>query len=118
MHKLYKTYLILDIMTKIKGVVKDIKWVISWEYNCINSDCPICRNNLESSRNVSINSCGHGFHQNCISQWFTQLNSHKKCPVCNKDFIKDTKYLKINKNYLVPQIQPIISPITNITNSL
>jgi len=72
-------------MSKIKGTIKEIHWVTTWQYNCINRDCPICRSPIELSSNsgICIGTCGHGFHRECLLEWFKQGNEHK-CPVCNK----------------------------------
>ena len=72
-------------MSKIKGTVKEISWVTTWQYSCINRDCPICRSPIElsSSSGICIGTCGHAFHRDCLLEWFKQGNQHK-CPVCNK----------------------------------
>ena len=73
-------------MSQIKGNIKEINWVTTWQYSCLNRDCPICRSSIElgSTIGVSIGSCGHGFHRDCLIDWFKESNNHHKCPVCNK----------------------------------
>lgn len=60
-------------------------------------ECIICRTGLfdnEEEDAVVMLTCGHKFHQECVSLW---LKAHKKCPICkksahNKDLIhKNTK---------------------------
>ncbi|ADO67310.1 hypothetical protein crov277 [Cafeteria roenbergensis virus] len=79
-------------MAKIKGNLKEIKWVTTWQYKCINRDCTICRESIESIEStkeiVSIGSCGHGFHTNCLNKWFTHNNNSTKCPVCIKNWVE------------------------------
>jgi hypothetical protein len=58
-------------MSKITGNVKEINWVTSWQYKCINRECPICRSELE-------------------------IDSKKSCPVCNKNWIP---YKHTNSKY-------------------
>jgi len=42
-------------------------------------ECVICQ---EYFKNACDTSCGHSFFDVCISQW---LNSHKTCPICQKE---------------------------------
>lgn len=71
--------------------VLDINWVVGSKINCTNTDCPICRNNLETSI-VILGQCGHGFHSKCLDTWFQQVNlGSKKCPLCNQVF-KEKQY--------------------------
>lgn len=75
-------------MSKITCEIKEIHWVTSWKYTCRNSECPICRTELETATkdNIVIGECGHGFHAKCLSDWHKQ--THKKtCPVCNKKWV-------------------------------
>lgn len=73
-------------MSKIKGNIKEINWVTTWQYSCLNRDCPICRTSIElgSTTGVSIGTCGHGYHRDCLVDWFKQGHNQHKCPVCNK----------------------------------
>lgn len=88
-------------MAKITCDVKEIHWVTSWKYSCLNRECPICRTELETESKdcVIIGNCGHGFHSKCISDWHKQM--HKKtCPVCNKNWVsKYSNNLKTKKIY-------------------
>lgn len=76
-------------MSSIKGNLKEITWVTTWQFKCLNRECPICRSSIEMNieTGISIGCCGHGFHTECLGNWFNQLNCHNlstKCPVCNK----------------------------------
>ena len=108
-------------MPKIKYEITDINWITSWEYSCLNSECAICRTELESTKSeVQISTCGHGYHKICIEQWFKQLGLvQKKCPICSMDYkIKNIPYNDINKNITnsyshLPYLNSTIhSPIT------
>jgi hypothetical protein len=72
----------------LKSTIKEINWVSKWTYNCLNKECPICRNHIESPSihggdKFIMGECGHGYHEDCLSKWFHQLgNVEKKCPVC------------------------------------
>ena len=109
-------------MPKIKYEITDINWITSWEYSCLNSECAICRTELESTKSeVQISTCGHGYHKICIEQWFKQLGLvQKKCPICSMDYkIKNIPYNDINKNITKSyhHLNSIIhSPIT-VSNS-
>ena len=75
-------------MSSIKGTIKEINWVTSWQYDCLNHDCPICRSSIELNTNhICIGSCGHAFHTNCLHNWFRQNIMTKNCPICNKKWI-------------------------------
>lgn len=53
----------------------------------LNTDCTICRCNLNDSSisnnnkelNITKGQCGHAFHTECINPW---LNRVKVCPIC------------------------------------
>jgi len=72
----------------LKAKITEINWVAKWTFNCINHECPICRNHVESSSihggdKFCMGECGHGYHEDCLTKWFQQLgNVEKKCPVC------------------------------------
>jgi len=56
-----------------------------------NNDCTICRCNLNCNslyyqdKNldsyVVIGTCGHAYHQECITGW---IKEHPRCPICAK----------------------------------
>lgn len=74
-------------MSGLKGTLKEINWVITWQYDCLNRECPICRTSIENNKPVLIGACGHAFHHDCLNNWFKQVNTpNKKCPVCNKNW--------------------------------
>lgn len=64
------------------------------EENVYEKDCPICQASITSNESedgtqkkeevmVRMLSCGHIFHDECISLWLTQ---RAVCPMCNKSF--------------------------------
>lgn len=74
-------------MSKIIGKIKEINWVTSSQYDCLNRDCPICRNSLdEDKKDVLIGVCGHGYHKKCINNWHNSSDKNT-CPVCNKRWL-------------------------------
>ena len=46
------------------------------------TECSICLSNFEKENMVSITSCKHIFHHDCIKEW-THYKSN--CPVCRED---------------------------------
>lgn len=59
---------------------------------CYNDACAICRENnmtsciscqLDSNFNCRsiLGTCGHVFHEHCISKW---IKDHPNCPICNQ----------------------------------
>lgn len=74
-----------------KFIVNHIKILSSWGYNLpSNTDCTICRCNLNSNSiyyqdrgldsNVTTGICGHSFHLECIKPW---VEKNKHCPICS-----------------------------------
>lgn len=51
----------------------------------VDSHCAICQEAMEG-RITRIRHCGHMYHRNCFSQWFSMS---VRCPVCRYD-IRDT----------------------------
>lgn len=49
------------------------------------TSCSICQEPVESA--TRIRACGHCFHSDCISQWFTM---NARCPMCRHD-IRDLR---------------------------
>jgi hypothetical protein len=49
--------------------------------NNIDNDvfCVICQDKIEKNEIIRTIKCSHGFHINCIDEWFTE---NKKCPTC------------------------------------
>lgn len=45
-----------------------------------NETCAICQDTIVNA--TRIRQCGHVFHENCISQWFSM---NTRCPVCRHD---------------------------------
>lgn len=43
-------------------------------------NCPICLETLTSTTTIST-TCGHVFHENCLTQWF-RTSGDRKCPNC------------------------------------
>ncbi|KAG6708071.1 hypothetical protein I3842_06G061500 [Carya illinoinensis] len=47
-----------------------------------NDSCVICRLDYEDGETLTVLSCKHSYHSECISDW---LKINKVCPVCNAD---------------------------------
>ena len=71
--------------------IKKINILSMWSYNLPNNtDCTICRTNLNCnsiySQEKGIDSfvvtgiCGHSFHYDCIDPW---IKTNKFCPICS-----------------------------------
>ncbi len=44
--------------------------------------CVICQEEIRTVNMSRIRHCGHCFHEECLSQWFTQ---NPRCPTCRHD---------------------------------
>lgn len=54
--------------------------------------CTICIEDfIENKSKVSITSCQHVFHYNCLSNWLIQNVQNPKCPNCNYILTKDVE---------------------------
>ena len=56
------------------------------EYICESKDagcnqCSVCLDDIESNGGISMRKCGHCFHQDCLSSWFSQ-SRRLVCPMC------------------------------------
>ena len=54
-------------------------------------ECPICMVEYVINDTTNITSCGHIFHNNCLSKWeLKQKENEKKveCPICRKNYNK------------------------------
>lgn len=70
--------------------------------NLNNSDCTICRCNLNTNSiyhqekglpsKISTGLCGHSYHEECISGWLNTNNKH--CPICSKKWENNKKIEK------------------------
>lgn len=89
--------------TKFKVV--NINLVNCWGYNLqFNTDCTICRCNLNATslynQDKGIDSqiadgiCGHTFHYECIKPW---IDKNKHCPICSSQW-QYKNLPKISKN--------------------
>ena len=54
-----------------------------------NTSCSICLENfIENESMVTLTSCNHIFHYDCLKKWSEKNTGHFKCPNCNYDFLK------------------------------
>jgi len=60
-------------------VVLDINKLIYSSTDKTETECPICCTNFTNNENVSITSCKHYFHTNCLTEWG---HYNTACPVC------------------------------------
>ena len=67
-----------------------------------NNNCSICLENfIERKSIVSITSCKHVFHFECLKKWGEENYDHFKCPNCNYDLLKEDEaytFISISKN--------------------
>jgi hypothetical protein len=63
-------------------VVLDINKVAYSSTDKTETECPICCSNFIDDENVSITSCKHYFHSNCLVEWG---HYNTACPVCRTD---------------------------------
>ena len=49
----------------------------------LNEKCSICMMEVKKGEKYTKLSCNHGFHSDCVMQWFKEYNY--KCPVCRKE---------------------------------
>ena len=62
-----------------------------------NTSCSICLENfVENESMVSLTSCNHIFHYDCLKKWSEKNTGHFKCPNCNYDFLKEEEPIIIN----------------------
>ncbi|XP_038695821.1 E3 ubiquitin ligase BIG BROTHER-related-like [Tripterygium wilfordii] len=47
-----------------------------------NDSCVICRLNYEDGETLTVLSCKHSYHSECINNW---LKMHKVCPLCSAE---------------------------------
>ena len=92
-------------------------------YNTIKeNECCICLDYMEND--ISILSCLHKFHNECIINWFSKKNK-SICPICNNIvYISNTLKKKIEKKKAATRQLPcshplyrISSPTNNIINN-
>jgi len=67
------------------------------KYQSINSDCPICHNNINEHSltntnksekiNIIKSKCGHCYHKECISSW---IKYQSTCPLCISKFVEES----------------------------
>jgi RING-box protein 1 len=79
-----------------KFTIEKMNILSSWGYVLkFNTECTICRCNLNSSSIyheelgkeslLSNGVCGHTYHQECIKNW---IKNNKHCPICSLDYIE------------------------------
>ena len=69
----------------IKGKIKEYNFITSWEYICINRECPICKEIIDTNlKEINISWCGHGVHESCKKEWDSNNNT-THCVICNSN---------------------------------
>jgi hypothetical protein len=48
----------------------------------IPSECSICLSSQKSKEKITVLSCSHSYHNNCITKWVIQNNT---CPLCRSN---------------------------------
>ena len=67
------------------------------EYNEYGGGCSICLEEFNKNSKVSITSCKHVFHYDCIYDWLHKIIKNPKCPNCNHEILNDVD--ENNTNY-------------------
>ena len=64
-----------------------------------NTICSICLEKFEDRKSlISLTSCYHIFHYECLKRWGEENLEQFKCPNCNFDFLKEDEPIIINVN--------------------
>ena len=94
---------------------ESINLVSDWNYNCINSLCPICNTTIydeppkksnkvcnKFNTNIIKGECSNAFHRGCIKNY---LKKNTMCPACPentqykfKQNLEDVSSIKLFKN--------------------
>ena len=53
-----------------------------------NTTCVVCQDQIRTVTMSRIRHCGHCFHDDCLSEWFTQ---NPRCPTCRYDIRQFTQ---------------------------
>ena len=67
------------------------------EYNQYGGGCSICLTEFKKKSKVSITSCKHVFHYQCIHDWLYKNVRNPKCPNCNHEILNDADENNVNK---------------------
>ena len=65
---------------------------------CKTEECSICLDKLSTKKDNSYIpiklKCGHMFHYNCLSEWYS---TNQSCPICRQEIniFKDKTYIKV-----------------------
>ena len=71
--------------------IKEVNLYNEWTWNIHNTECPICRNNIDepaigsNTINICVGKCNHAYHSECISMW---IKRKRTCPLCNCKWIE------------------------------
>ena len=67
-------------------------------YNQNGGICTICLNKFDEKSEVSITSCKHIFHYQCIYNWLFKNIKNPKCPNCKHEILKDEDEKDVNNS--------------------
>ena len=90
------------------------------EYNQYGMLCTICLNKFDEKSEISITSCKHIFHHDCIHNWFYKNIKNPKCPNCKHEVLKDENNLgeKKETNIITIGRRNTINNFNNNSNQL
>jgi len=86
--------------TILKGKIVTKEDIEKWRQQAIpdeednnnnNTLCSICLHDIEPGNfAISLNTCGHLFHQDCICEWLCSHAGLRDCPYCRAEIISQT----------------------------
>jgi hypothetical protein len=71
-----------DFITRIPTVPYDPDLFGAEDGMRYHGECSICLGEFETEDEISVPTCGHAFHTECLGRW---LRNHRTCALCRKD---------------------------------
>lgn len=81
-------------MEKQKNLLKEFEQLyLDWKNiraiaikNNRHSECAVCMEPILQQHRVSLLSCSHVYHENCLNSWIVYKNGVEECPLCRQSF--------------------------------
>ncbi len=68
-------------LSSTEKVSKENPLIVGTDLASENIECSICLEDYKAGQKLSILSCMHFYHENCLCTW---NNDHRECPQCRK----------------------------------